>query len=265
MKYVSPSVKETAFNCPYCGALAKQFWYCLLAQPIREDHPLPHIYTLKENENWNADQIGDPEVKKSVQEWIEKMADGLPFFEKLNESRSSRIYLNNVNISKCYNCSQLSLWLHDRLVFPEMGEAPPANPDMPKCVLRDYNEASRILNLSPRGAAALIRLAIDKLCGELANPKKPINENIKTLVANGLDSRVQKALDAVRVIGNNAVHPGQINLDDDRTTAESLFRLLNVIVEKMISEPKHIDEVYAMLPEGALNAIEKRDKKPEDS
>ena len=88
-----------------------------------------------------------------------------------------------------------------------------------------------------------------------------INDDIGALVANGLDPRIQRALDAVRVIGNNAVHPGQIDLRDDRATAETLFHLTNLIAEKMISEPKHVDEVYATLPKEALSAIAKRDAK----
>jgi acetyl/propionyl-CoA carboxylase alpha subunit len=70
---------------------------------------------------------------------------------------------------------------------------------------------------------------------------------------------VQKALDVVRVIGNNAVHPGQIDLRDDRRTAETLFGLVNLICEKMITEPKHVEAVYEKLPESARHAIEKRD------
>ena len=106
-----------------------------------------------------------------------------------------------------------------------------------------------------------MRLAIQKLCKELGRPGKDINKDIKALVENGLNPLVQKALDAVRVIGNNAVHPGQIDLRDDRATAESLFGLINLITEKMISEPKRVNEVYASLPEGALKAIEDRDGK----
>lgn len=75
-----------------------------------------------------------------------------------------------------------------------------------------------------------------------------------------MDRRIQKALDALRVIGNNAVQPGSIDLRDDRPTAESPFRLLNLIAEKMISEPKHVDEVYATLPPSAIAATEARDK-----
>ena len=58
---------------------------------------------------------------------------------------------------------------------------------------------------------------------------------------------------------HNAVHPGQMDLRDDHATAESLFKLLNVIVERMISAPKHIDEVYEALPAQAHKAIKKRD------
>jgi len=81
------------------------------------------------------------------------------------------------------------------------------------------------------------------------------------MVADGLDVRVQKALDTVRVIGNEAVHPGQLDLRDDRATAEMLFKLFNLIVDKTISEPKHISEIYAALPGEKLKAIEHRDKK----
>ena len=72
---------------------------------------------------------------------------------------------------------------------------------------------------------------------------------------------VQHALDAVRVIGNEAVHPGTLDLKDDRDTAMRLFGLMNIIAEQMISNPKHIKELYDKLPESKRTAIEKRDKK----
>jgi hypothetical protein len=87
-----------------------------------------------------------------------------------------------------------------------------------------------------------------------------INGDIAALVKKGLDPRVQKALDIVRVVGNHAVHPGQIDLRDDRPTAERLFGLVNLICEKMISEPKHVEEMYGKIPEELRAAIEKRDK-----
>ncbi|NOD30024.1 DUF4145 domain-containing protein [Ruegeria atlantica] len=132
---------------------------------------------------------------------------------------------------------------------------------MPKNVREDYYEAALILDASPRGAAALLRLGLQKLCVHLGEPGKHIDTDIASLVSKGLDVRVQQALDAVRVIGNEAVHPGSIDLRANRETAEMLFQLMNLIVEKMISEPKHVQSVYDKLPQTKREAIERRDQK----
>ena len=94
---------------------------------------------------------------------------------------------------------------------------------MPDDIKLDYNEARTILGRSPRGAAALLRLAIQKLCKHLGQSGANINGDIKALVAAGLPPKVQEALDTVRVIGNESVHPGQIDIRDDVETAIKLF------------------------------------------
>lgn len=256
MKQVFPSVRETAFNCPHCGALAKQFWYSLRADRQGEKQPLP--IDLDRRKKINFDEVEDLDERERLSKWADTMMKGHPFFEKGENGNYTFQHLRNTSVSECFNCKDISIWIYDKLVYPQRGEAPPANPDLSDEIRRDYDEASSILDLSPRGSAALIRLAIQKLCKELGKPGENLNKDIGALVTDGLDPRIQKALDVVRVLGNNAVHPGQIDLRDDRATAESLFCLLNLIAEKMISEPKHVDEVYAALPEDALKAIEKR-------
>ena len=187
---------------------------------------------------------------------------GQPFLgeTKLRSLRSA--ILENVFVAECFNCGELSLWVHEKLVFPSRGEAPPANADLSAEIRRDYDEASSILDLSPRGAAALLRLAIQKLCKELGEPGENLHNDIGALVSKGLDRDVQKALDSVRVIGNNAVHPGEMDLRDDRGTAETLFQLLNVIADRMLTQPRRIQEVYAKLPEGPRKGIQRRDSGP---
>lgn len=258
MKHVVPSVTQTAFSCPHCGALAKQFWFSLYANEQEDNHPLPIVLT-NQDEDWTFADIEDEDRRIKFRKWAEKMLSGLPFLEYRNDTMYSKWNVCNTSLSRCFNCKDVSLWIFDRLVYPQAGDAPPPNPDMPQEIRRDYDEASSIIEKSPRGAAALVRLCIQKLCKELGQLGENINSDIAALVAGGLDPRVQKALDAVRVIGNHAVHPGQIDLRDDRATAESLFRLLNLIVEKTISEPKHVDEVYDLLPDSAKEAIKKRD------
>jgi hypothetical protein len=72
---------------------------------------------------------------------------------------------------------------------------------------------------------------------------------------------VQQALDTLRVVGNNAVHPGHLDLNDNKETAAALFGLLNFIVERMITHPKQIASLYSSLPQGNRDAIHKRDSK----
>ncbi|MBE2991027.1 DUF4145 domain-containing protein [Sphingomonas sp. CFBP 13603] len=131
--------------------------------------------------------------------------------------------------------------------------------DMPADVRIDFIEAAQIVQHSPRGAAALLRLAIQRLCVTLGGSGDNINKDIGDLVKKGLDVRVQRALDVVRVVGNNAVHPGELDVRDDRSTAAQLFSLINLIVEIMISQPAHVARMYEALPAGALAAIERRD------
>ena len=123
----------------------------------------------------------------------------------------------------------------------------------------DFDEARCIVDRSPRGAVALLRLALQKLCKDLGESGANINSDIASLVAKGLLPGVQEALDSLRVIGNNAVHPGHLDLRDDRDTATSLFGLLNFIVEQMITRPKELQAIYKTLPPSSLAAIQTRD------
>ena len=87
-----------------------------------------------------------------------------------------------------------------------------------------------------------------------------MNEDIGKLVTQGLPIQVQQSLDIVRVVGNNQVHPGVLDVRDDVPMATSLFELVNIIVEDRIARPKQIATLYAKLPENARKQIEERDK-----
>lgn len=189
----------------------------------------------------------------------------------------SDIYLNLVEdddytevddytVSLCFSCKRIGLWLGNgatwpKLVYPEIIEdnLPDPNQDLDDDIQSDFIEARSIIHLSPRGAAAILRLCLQKLCVQLGQKGKNINEDISALVKKGLDPKIQQALDIVRVVGNNAVHPGEIDLKDNSQTALSLLSLINLIAEVMISQPKHIQTLYDSLPAGAIQAIEKRD------
>lgn len=175
----------------------------------------------------------------------------------------SQVYYGNDKgfaICRCSHCGEFSVWVKQRMVSPATVTSPPANSDLPDDVKPDYEEAALISSKSPRGAAALLRLAIQKLCKYLGEDGKNINNDIAALVKKGLPVKVQQALDIVRVVGNNAVHPGQIDLNDDVDTANQLFTLVNLIADVMITQPKHVEELYQnIVPQSHKDAIEKRD------
>lgn len=171
----------------------------------------------------------------------------------------------SVNFGKfavCNVCSKATYWqlLGEKPVYPAKIEKHFPHADMPSEIQKDFVEAANIEQDSPRGAAALLRLAIQKMCKELGESGNNINEDIKNLVKKGLSPDMQKAMDAVRVIGNEQVHPGVLDLRDNPQITNALFEIVNLIVEQTISRTKKINQLYELLPQDKKEAIEKRDK-----
>jgi hypothetical protein len=173
---------------------------------------------------------------------------------------TGRDYIANAHATRCTRCYRFAFWHDGSMIFPARSTAPLPNADMPEDVKQDYEEARSIIATSPRGAAALLRLAVQKLCKHLGEPGENINADIASLVRKGLPEAVQQALDSVRVVGNNAVHPGQIDFTDNAGVANGLFAMLNFICENRITQPKMISQFYqATVPADTQGHINKRD------
>lgn len=164
-----------------------------------------------------------------------------------------------ITYCRCEHCGELTYWYQTRMLIPAEAPVPPPHSDMPASVVDEYQEARSIFARSPRAAVALLRLALQKLMPELGEKGDNINADIKSLVAKGLPVEVQQAFDFCRVVGNNAVHPGEINLNDTPEMGQHLFSMINFIIEDRIKRPKQIAELYAQLPEPARAAVVKRD------
>jgi hypothetical protein len=167
----------------------------------------------------------------------------------------------NWKISKCGHCGNHIIWFNTEIIYPEKIVVDSPNDDLSQDIKKDYIEAAQIFNKSPRGAAALLRLALQKLLKQLGESGENINEDIKNLISKGLNQTVQKGLDFVRVTGNNAVHPGQIDLDDNKNIALKLFKVINFIAEKMITEPNEVEKLFDDLPEEEKDKINNRNSK----
>lgn len=175
--------------------------------------------------------------------------------------RSSTVDMPELLRATCVHCGKFTLWLDGKMIYPENTGVPLPNADLNADLKEDYTEARNIVTKSPRGAAALLRLCIQKLCRQLGEKGSNINDDIANLVKKGLAKEIQQSLDIVRVVGNNAVHPGQIDLRDDIDLAMNLFELINIIADVMITQKKEITRLYESLPKSQQDAIEERDGK----
>ncbi len=222
--YTPPAYDKDAFNCPFCKAFAVQEKMTLLERPAS--------YTGR----------GEWKTRNDLELFVCGRCKEFSIWKRFETGR-----LGNLPLGFAF-----------KLIYPDTASAPLPNPDLPEEIKADYMEARSILSRSPRGATALLRLCVEKLCRHLGEKDK-LNIAIQNLVKRDLDPRVQKALDSVRVIGNDSVHPGELNLNDDPETASRLFELVNHIANQMISIPKSIEETYSKLPETKRQEIEKRD------
>ncbi|SDW72742.1 DUF4145 domain-containing protein [Nitrosomonas oligotropha] len=238
-----PSISVTAFDCPHCGAFTTQHWYKLYANQISEKERVPSFPGAKTRDRITKAKELEADQKEQFLLSIDKIMSGLVLLDR-NQS-GSYVYNNisNLHLSECYNCKKIAVWVHKNLTFPAQRVGVLPNTDLPDELIADFEEARAIVGSSPRGAAALMRLVVQKLCEHLGEKGKNIDDDIASLVSKGLNPLVQRALDVVRVIGNEAVHPGTIDLKDDRDTALRLFGLVNAIADQMITHPKSVQEI----------------------
>lgn len=244
---IIPVYNEKKFTCPYCLVIAKQDWF------FGDKVPLI-IFNLYKHEFLTYREHVQDYQASAIKTFLEYM------LEKLPEHIDNRLLPKNLSIARCQACNDYSVWIDHKIIHPKSIPVGVPNEDMNDEIKALYNEAKSIFFDSPKGATALLRLALQKLLIQIGKDGKNINKNIKELVSEGLNVKLQKALDILRVVGNNAVHPGQIDLDDNNDVALKLFKILNLIADEMITKPKELDELYEeIIPEDTKEHIKDRD------
>ncbi|GAT03813.1 uncharacterized protein RMCFA_3925 [Mycolicibacterium fortuitum subsp. acetamidolyticum] len=210
-------------------------------------------------------------MPKYVQPEVNTHEFTCPFCETLVSQWWKAVYIEyydepprqveGVRWCKCGACDRVSWWFDGELAHPRRSAAPPAQEGMPTDVLSLYEEAASISDLSPRSAAALLRTGLEVLTtNHLGQEGVRLNDAIGNLVRDGsLDESLQQAMDYLRLTGNGAVHPREVQLDDQAQSVEALFELLNLVVERLVYRPQRIAHLYAQLPESKRQAVEQRD------
>ena len=96
-RYVSPAIDQLAFNCPHCGALAKQFWFSVHADRLKADEK-PFLVTAATVEEMKHSEL-EPDKRAELVEWAEQLATGRPSLRVNSRHRNHDV--RNISISSC--------------------------------------------------------------------------------------------------------------------------------------------------------------------
>lgn len=140
---------------------------------------------------------------------------------------------NVVSAAFCKACKKPSIWLNEKMVYPDVRGIDP-HPDMPDKAREIFCEAQAVIGKSPRAACALLRLCLEVLASDLGGKGKTLYERIESL---NLPPDLEEVFRACRIVGNQAAHPGEINFDsqEGRDLANTLSGFINLIVAFLIS------------------------------
>ena len=152
-KYTPPQHKKSAFHCPHCEVYANQRWSAVSHYKI--SFILSEMDLYLKTSSYNHQNL----------------------LQTLQEICSS-LYIKDSDFSFCHYCKKYSVWVERKMVYPHSSPAPLPIEEMPKSVKEIYNEARNTVNQSPRGACALLRLAIEKLVKELGENESNLSKSI---------------------------------------------------------------------------------------
>ena len=217
-KYITPRCLLEVFTCPYCDVTAVQKWY-------------------RNNQANGIVEAYDPETDE--------------FYIRSNGTHISNEEISEWFFSKCENCRKIAVWHNDEMVYPIACPVDEPNSDMPENVKTRYIEAAGVVALSPISAAALLRLALQLLLSEILGDESSGNifVDIGELKKRHIDSSLIKAIDIIRISGNESVHPGTLDLSENKDDALYLFDLLNMICDQFFTQPRKMQEMYEKMPE----------------
>lgn len=132
---------------------------------------------------------------------------------------------------------------------------------IPQAIINDYQEASTIVNASPKAAATLARRCLQGMIHDFWNiHEKNLNAEISTLKGK-IPSTQWNAIDALRKIGNigaHMEHDTQLIVDVDPDEAQNLLRLIELLLDKWYVAQHDEAELYKSIIASAAAKDEAR-------
>jgi len=163
--------------------------------------------------------------------------------------------------SHCSHCNQRSFWEEEGkiIIFPFVKKQQ-INPDLNEKIKDTLKQAILILEDSPPAAAAMLRLSLEMICDELNAEGGNLFEKICSIYEKEHIKVSTRAMHLVRIIVGNSIHfPPKIDLGDSEEIAKTLLGLIDIIAERVLTEPKKINDLWAKIPESKRLEIEKNE------
>jgi len=121
--------------------------------------------------------------------------------------------------------------------------------NVPGIYIEDYEEALKVLSISPKASAALSRRLLQMILREEYKIKKrTLSDEIEAFInLDGIPSHLTNAVDAIRMIGNLAAHPEK-NSDTGKIVnveageAEWLIEVLEALFDFCFIQPKKLEQ-----------------------
>lgn len=143
MKYITPNMNDSSFNCPHCQVLCPQEW-------------------------WEIERIVN---SGKVFYQVVKIRPPLEERYKKRLARSGLFneddWLKQLFLNVCTECGKMTIWFERRVIYPGETNAPLPHKDMPSEVRKVYEEARQVFPYSVRAACALLRLSMEILMDHL--------------------------------------------------------------------------------------------------
>src|SRR6516225_3593744 len=222
---IEPRLGAESFSCPHCNALANQDWYSLFLKP---ENAVEVLVLTPETVNVRTEGKNEWNDITEIDQFVERLKRNEVTHVYQKHSQSLKVKMANLHLSGCHSCSGFALWVGDRLVFPINVDKTPA------LVEEDFEEAAAILNKSPRGATALMRVCVQKLMPLLKLDGKNLDDSMSSLVRKGLEVEIQQAMEVLQVLGNDPGQPTSLDTQEDKEMALRFVDSLKAILERRV-------------------------------
>src|ERR1700730_15976123 len=225
--YIEPQLGAESFSCPHCNTVAHQDWYSLFLKS--ENAAEVRVLTP---EAVKALRQGDAQRDniKEIDQFVERLKKNALTYEYQKHPHPLKVKMANLHISNCHSCNGFSLWVGGLLVFPTRIDK------TPELVEQDLEEAAAILNKFPRGAAALMRVCIQRLVPLLEENGKELNQRVSSLVRKGLEMEMQQAKEVLQVLRSDPVQLSKLESHADKETVLRFLDSLKEVLERRMSQ-----------------------------